>query len=61
MDLSLANYAQEREKIFSFLEQDKYMMHHSEQFSCEYDPHYRIIEREIFQKEILPLISLTHP
>ena len=57
MHLPLVNYAQEREMIFSLLEQDKYVMHHSELFSGEYDPHYRIIEREIFLKEILPLLS----
>ena len=57
MNLPLVNYAQEREKIFSLLEQDKYVMHHSELFSGEYDPHYRIIEREIFLKEILPILS----
>ena len=56
MNLQLTNYNQEREKIFSLLEQGKFVMHHSEQFSKEYDPHYRIIEREIFLKEILPLL-----
>jgi uncharacterized protein (UPF0262 family) len=56
MNLSLADYEQEREKIFSLLEQEKYVFHHSEPFSKAYDPHYRIIEREIFLKEILPLI-----
>ena len=56
MNLQLANYNQEREKLFSLLEQGKFVMHHSEQFSKEYDPHYRIIEREIFLKEILPLL-----
>ena len=54
MNLSLYNYEQDRENIFSLLEQDKYVMHHSDPFSREYDPHYRIIERVIFQKEILP-------
>ena len=56
MNLPLANYAQEREHIFSLLEQGKYVMHHSEQFSMHYNPHYRIIERKIFQNEILPLL-----
>jgi hypothetical protein len=56
MDLSLASYEQERTKIFSLLEQDKYVMHHSEPFSEAYDPHYRIIGREIFLKEIHPLL-----
>jgi uncharacterized protein (UPF0262 family) len=54
MNLPLADYEQERAKIFSLLEQDKYVMHHSEPFSEAYDPHYRIIRREIFLKEIRP-------
>ncbi|MDR1330764.1 MAG: hypothetical protein LBK07_01520 [Tannerella sp.] len=54
MNLPLANYGQDRANLFSLLEQGKYVMHHSEAFSEEYDPHYRIIEREIFRKEILP-------
>jgi hypothetical protein len=56
MNLSLANYTQDRENIFALLEQGKYVMHHSELFSKEYDPHYRIIERKIFLEEILPLL-----
>jgi hypothetical protein len=54
MDLPLAGYEQERAKIFSLLEQDKYVMHHSEPFSEAYDPHYRIIRRDIFLQEIRP-------
>ena len=56
MNLSLADYTQERENLFSLLEQGKFVMHHSKPFSDEYDPHYRIIGREIFLKEILPLL-----
>lgn len=54
MDLPLADYMQERDSIFSLLRQGKYVMHHSEVFSENYDPHYRIIERKIFLEEILP-------
>jgi hypothetical protein len=54
MDLQLVDYATERENIFSLLRQGKYAMHHSERFSAAYDPHYRIVGREIFEKEILP-------
>ena len=56
MNLALAGYEQEREKIASLLEQGKFVMHHSKPFSDEYDPHYRIIGQEIFHKEILPLL-----
>jgi hypothetical protein len=55
MNLSLADYAEGRKKIFSLLEQGKYVMHHSEAFSEEYDPHYRIIKRKIFLEKIHPL------
>ena len=55
MNLSLSKYVQEREMLFSLLEEGEFVMHHSEPFSEEYDPHYRIIERDIFLKEILPL------
>ena len=54
MNLSLTNYDEERKKIFLLLDEGKFVMHHSEPFSNEYDPHYRIIGREIFFKEILP-------
>jgi hypothetical protein len=56
MDLSLADYMRERENIFSLLEQEKYVMHHSDRFSDAYDPHYRIIGRDILLKEILQLL-----
>jgi hypothetical protein len=56
MNLSIENYADDRENIFSLLKQGKYVVHHSEPFSKEYAPHYRIIERKIFQKEILPFL-----
>lgn len=56
MNLSLVNYAQDRENIFSLLKSGKYVMHHSELFTEAYDVHYRIIEREIFLNEILPLL-----
>ncbi|MDR0394174.1 MAG: hypothetical protein LBH77_03345 [Tannerella sp.] len=59
MDLSLAGYERERENIFSLLEQEKYVLHHSEPFTKAYDPHYRIIAREIFLKEILPYLPQT--
>ena len=56
MNLSLANYTEEREKLFSLIAEGKFVMHHSGPFSEAYDPHYRIIGKEIFLKEILPLL-----
>lgn len=61
MNLPLEDYVHDRDKIFSLLEQGKYIMHHSTSFSKAYDPHYRIIERSIFFKEIIPLLPQEQP
>lgn len=34
----------------------KFVQSHSAAFKSVYDPHYRIVRRDIFEKEILPLI-----
>lgn len=57
MRLNLPNYEADRAEIWALLERGEYVMHHSKLFEQHYDPHYRIIEREIFQREILPLIE----
>ena len=45
------------EMIDSYVEKGDLIMHHSEAFSNAYEPHYRIIARDIFEKEIKPLID----
>jgi hypothetical protein len=45
------------EMIDSYVEKGDLIMHHSEAFSDAYNPHYRIIARDIFEKEIKPLIN----
>ena len=35
----------------------KYVMSHSDAFKAAYDPHYRIVRRDIFERELLPLIQ----
>lgn len=57
MDISLRNYEIDKEKISEYINSGKYVMHHSELYRESYDPHYRIIERSIYQKEILPYIE----
>ena len=57
MGLQLPDIEQDRVLIDSILGAGNVVMHHSRQFSEHYDPHYRIIEREIFEQEILPLIN----
>lgn len=47
----------DRVMIENMLNAGNVVMHHSEEFSRHYQPHYRIIERSIFEQEILPLIN----
>ena len=52
------DYAEEdRQEITQLLNDNKFVMHHSLQFNEHYAPHYRIIERHIFEEEILPFIG----
>ena len=57
MQLDLPGYEADRAEIWALIEGGEYVMHHSELFEQHYDPHYRIIESEIFRQEILPLIE----
>ena len=38
----------------------KYVQSHSAAFKAAYDPHYRIVRRDIFEKEILPNLGLEY-
>ena len=57
MGLQLDNYSADRAKIKALIDGGDYVMHHSQRFNDHYQPHYRIIERTIFENEILPLLS----
>lgn len=56
MKLKLRHYQKDRKEIFLLLEQNQYVLHHSTRFKKTYYPHYRIIEKTIFEKSILPYI-----
>ena len=43
--------------ISSYLDKGEFILHHSEAFSIAYNPHYRIIARDIFEKELKPRIE----
>ncbi|MBR4995117.1 MAG: hypothetical protein IKY82_03550 [Alistipes sp.] len=47
----------DRATIKQALDSGNAVMHHSEEFNRHYAPHYRIISREIFEQEILPLLG----
>ena len=57
MGLSLPNYQQDREFIDSILNIGKYAISHSPEYREAYRPHYRIVEKGIFERDIKPLIE----
>jgi hypothetical protein len=56
MDLPLADCEADRTAICELLKKGEYVMHHSAVFEANYSPHYRIIEKGIFEKEIRPFL-----
>ena len=56
MELRLPHYQQDRAFIDSVLSVGRYAISHSPDYRDAYRPHYRIVEREIFEREIKPLL-----
>ena len=54
MKLDLPYYQQDVQFIDSVLSVGKYAISHSPEYREAYHPHYRIVERAIFEKEFLP-------
>lgn len=57
MNLNLENYEVDKQAISQVLQRGRYVMHHSSQYREAYNPHYRIIAKDIFETEILPLLN----
>ena len=57
MNLSLPHFEEDIHMIEQLLLEKNYVVHHSDTFVDAYDPHYRIISREIFEKKILPFLK----
>ena len=57
MSLDLPNYEEDARAIEALLAQGYYAVHHSKAYNLHYQPHYRLIEKKIFEKEILPLLK----
>ena len=57
MNLGLPHYDDDRQYIDSILSAGKYAISHSPEYRKAYRPHYRIVERGIFEREILPAIE----
>lgn len=56
----LPSYQQDSMDICAVLANNKYAMHHSDTYDAHYHPHYRLVERSIFEQELLPLINSVH-
>ena len=56
-DQNLPDYNREKQFIDSLLSVGKYAISHSSDYREAYHPHYRIVERRIFEKELKPLIE----
>ena len=57
MEITLPNYAKDKEFLDSILSVGKYAISHSPEYREAYHPHYRIVERGIFEREMKPLIE----
>ena len=57
MGLTLPEYAKDKQFLDSILSIGKYAISHSPEYREAYRPHYRIVERGIFEREIKPLIE----
>lgn len=57
MSLNLPYYIEDKQSIDELLAKGKYAISHSLEYREAYRPHYRIVERAIFESEIKPLIE----
>lgn len=57
MQLTIPSYQEDDEFIDSILTVGKYAISHSPEYREAYRPHYRIVEKGIFEREIKPLLS----
>ena len=57
MELDLPGYDADAKAIKEMLATGHYAVHHSRLYNEHYEPHYRIIAKDIFEKEIQPLLE----
>lgn len=59
LNLGLPGYSEDAAAIKEMLAAGHYAVHHSREYNKHYSPHYRIMSREIFEAEILPLLHIA--
>ena len=53
----LESFQEDSTLLSHLLKEGKYVVHHSHKFNEHYHPHYRIIRRDLFEKNILPKLK----
>ena len=53
----LEGFEKDSTLLAQLLKEGKYVVHHSKKFNDHYQPHYRIIRKDIFKEKILPLLK----
>ncbi len=49
MDVEIGNFEEDKAELAKMLEKGEYVMHHSGEYIKAYDPHYRIIRKELME------------
>ena len=57
MELAFPSYEADAAAIKEMLSKGHYAVHHSRLYNEHYAPHYRIVAKDIFEKEIQPLLE----
>ena len=62
-DFGLPGYEADRAALDAILQSDSpdKAVHHSDAYNEAYDPHYRIVRKDIFEAEILPILQVYQP
>ena len=55
-DLKFDNFEEDVERLANISKSDDKVVHHSDLYENTYHPHYRIIEKEVFEKYLKPFI-----
>lgn len=58
-DLTFPDYESDSLKLKQNFENENYIAHHSKRFNDSVKFHYRIISRELFENNILPLLKVV--
>ena len=51
------NFESDAQRLQQMFDRGEYVFHHSTRFNQAYAPHYRLIRRDLFEQEILPLLK----